>query len=63
VSAPKTNAHLKVNFELRAYEVDSDELAAETVARKVGMPPQPVFKTLVAKGDKHGVCLAVVSFT
>jgi Cys-tRNA(Pro)/Cys-tRNA(Cys) deacylase len=35
-------------------------LAAETVARKVGMPAEQVFKTLVARGDKHGVCLAVV---
>jgi Cys-tRNA(Pro)/Cys-tRNA(Cys) deacylase len=32
----------------------------ETVARKVGMPAEQVFKTLVAWGDKHGVCLAVV---
>src|SRR5690349_10333834 len=24
------------------------------------MPPEQVFKTLVARGDKHGVCLAVV---
>jgi Cys-tRNA(Pro)/Cys-tRNA(Cys) deacylase len=35
-------------------------LSAETVARKVGMPPERVFKTLVARGDKHGVCLAIV---
>ena len=24
------------------------------------MPPEQVFKTLVARGDNHGVCLAVV---
>jgi Cys-tRNA(Pro)/Cys-tRNA(Cys) deacylase len=65
VAIAKTNAvrlleRLGVNFELRAYEVDPDDLAAETVAGKVGMPPEQVFKTLVAKGDKHGVCLAVV---
>jgi Cys-tRNA(Pro)/Cys-tRNA(Cys) deacylase len=35
-------------------------LAAETVARKVGVPPEQVFKTLVARGDKHDICLAVV---
>ena len=45
---------------MRDYEVDPEDLAAETVARKVGMPPEQVFKTLVARGDKHGVCLAVV---
>jgi len=61
----KTNAvrlleRLGVSFELRAYEVDPDDLSAETVARKVGMPAEQVFKTLVARGDKHGVCLAVV---
>ena len=62
----KTNAvrlleRLGVPFELREYDVDPDDLAAETVARKVGLPPEQVFKTLVARGDKHGVCLAVVS--
>jgi Cys-tRNA(Pro)/Cys-tRNA(Cys) deacylase len=61
----KTNAvrlleRLGVTFELRAYEVDPDDLAAETVARKIGMPAEQVFKTLIARGDKHGVCLAVV---
>ena len=61
----KTNAvrlldRLGVRYELREYEVDPEDLAAETVARKVGLPPEQVFKTLVARGDKHGVCLAVV---
>ncbi len=61
----KTNAvrlleHLGVRYELRDYEVDPDDLAAEAVARKVGLPSEQVFKTLVARGDKHGVCLAVV---
>src|SRR3954464_8274515 len=61
----KTNAarlldSLGIAYEIREYEVDPDDLAAETVARKVGLPPVQVFKTLVARGDKHGVCLAVV---
>jgi Cys-tRNA(Pro)/Cys-tRNA(Cys) deacylase len=65
VSITKTNAvrlleRLGVPFELRAYEVDPEDLSAETVARKVGMPPEQVFKTLVARSDKNGVCLAVV---
>jgi Cys-tRNA(Pro)/Cys-tRNA(Cys) deacylase len=65
VRTAKTNAvrlldRLGVRYELREYEVDPDDLAAETVARKVGLPPEQVFKTLVARGDKHGVCLAVV---
>src|SRR4051794_6725006 len=65
MAASKTNAvrlleRVGVQFELRAYEVDPEDLSAETVARKVNMPAEQVFKTLVAKGDKHGVCLAVV---
>ena len=30
------------------------------MARKVGLPPEQVFKTLVARGDRNGICLAVV---
>jgi len=65
VAIAKTNAvrlldRLGVTYELRDYEVDPDDLVAESVARKVGLPPEQVFKTLVARGDKHGVCLAVV---
>jgi Cys-tRNA(Pro)/Cys-tRNA(Cys) deacylase len=65
VAITKTNAvrlleRLGVPFELREYEVDPEDLAAEAVARKIGMPAEQVFKTLVARGDKHGVCLAVV---
>ena len=61
----KTNAvrlldEMGVRYELRAYEVDPDDLTAETVAAKIGLPAEQVFKTLVARGDRHGVCFAVV---
>ena len=61
----KTNAvrlldSIGVTYELRAYEVDPEDLAAESVAAKVGLPPEQVFKTLVARGDRNGVCFAVV---
>jgi Cys-tRNA(Pro)/Cys-tRNA(Cys) deacylase len=61
----KTNAaryldSLGIQYELRDYEVDPDDLSAETVAAKVGLPPEQVFKTLVLRGDRHGICLAVV---
>jgi Cys-tRNA(Pro)/Cys-tRNA(Cys) deacylase len=61
----KTNAvrlldKLGIPYQLREYEVDPEALEAEEVARKVGMPPEQVFKTLVARGDRNGVCLAVV---
>ena len=51
---------LKIAYELRAYEVSEDELDAITVARKVNMPPEATFKTLVARGDKSGVVIACV---
>lgn len=61
----KTNAarildSLGIEYELREYEVDPDDLSAETVARKVGMPAEQVFKTLLARGDRHGLCFAIV---
>jgi Cys-tRNA(Pro)/Cys-tRNA(Cys) deacylase len=61
----KTNAarlldSLGIPYELRDYEVDPDDLRAESVARKVGLPAEQVFKTLVARGDRSGVVLAVV---
>ncbi len=61
----KTNAvrlldAAKISYELREYEVDPDDLSAETVAAKVNLPLEQVFKTLVMRGDRNGVCLAVV---
>jgi Cys-tRNA(Pro)/Cys-tRNA(Cys) deacylase len=61
----KTNAarlldSLGIRYELREYEVDPNDLAAESVAAKIGLPAEQVFKTLVLRGDRNGVCLAVV---
>jgi Cys-tRNA(Pro)/Cys-tRNA(Cys) deacylase len=61
----KTNAvrlldSLGIAYELRDYEVDENDLTAETVAAKVGLPAEQVFKTLVVRGDRNGVCFAVV---
>ena len=61
----KTNAvrlldQMGITYELREYEVDPDDLTAESVAAKVGLPAEQVFKTLVASGDRNGICLAVV---
>src|SRR5690348_1083942 len=49
-----------IEYQLREYEVDPDDLAAETVAAKIGMPPEQVFKTLLARGDRNGPCFAVI---
>ena len=61
----KTNAArqldtLGIPYEIREYQVNEDDLTAESVAKKIGLPPEQVFKTLVARGDRNGVCLAVV---
>ncbi len=61
----KTNAArlldtLGIAYTLREYEVDPEDLSAETVAAKVGLPAEQVFKTLVARGDRTGVLMAVV---
>ncbi|HVO97967.1 MAG TPA: Cys-tRNA(Pro) deacylase [Bryobacteraceae bacterium] len=61
----KTNAvrlldAAKIPYTLHEYEVDPEDLSAETVAQKVNLPLEQVFKTLVMRGDRNGVCLAVV---
>jgi Cys-tRNA(Pro)/Cys-tRNA(Cys) deacylase len=63
--AAKTNAvrlldQLRIPYELREYQVDPNDLAAETVAARIGLPPEQVFKTLVARGERNGVCMAVI---
>jgi Cys-tRNA(Pro)/Cys-tRNA(Cys) deacylase len=53
-----------IHYELREYEVDPNDLAAETVAAKIGLPPEQVFKTLVARADRsqdrNGISMAVI---
>src|ERR1017187_1147340 len=49
-----------IHYELHEYQVDEDDLSAPHVAEAVGMPPEQVFKTLVARGDRTGVLLACI---
>ena len=61
----KTNAtrildSLGIPYTLREYEVDTNDLTAETVAAKIDLPCEQVFKTLVARGDRGCVYLAVI---
>jgi Cys-tRNA(Pro)/Cys-tRNA(Cys) deacylase len=63
--ATKTNAArlldtLRIQYELRDYDPGDEHLPAEEVARRVGLPAEQVFKTLVVRGDRTGVMLAVV---
>jgi len=64
-TASKTNAvrlldTLGIAYELRHYEIDPEHLEAEAVAEKIGLPPERVFKTLVARGDGSGVLFAAI---
>ena len=61
----KTNAMraldtLGIHYEIREYEADPNDLPPERIAGDIGLPPEQVFKTLVARGDRHGVLFAVV---
>lgn len=62
----KTNAcrlldALAVRYETREYTVDPDDLSGETVARKIGLPPEQVFKTLLCRVDHEQIVFAVLS--
>ena len=61
----KTNAarlldKLGITYELRTYEADPEDLSAETVAGKIGLPLEQVFKTLILSGDRNGNLFAVI---
>jgi Cys-tRNA(Pro)/Cys-tRNA(Cys) deacylase len=52
--------NLGIAFELREYEVDPEDLSAVRVAKEVGMPPEQVFKTLLATGGPGVYFFAVI---
>jgi Cys-tRNA(Pro)/Cys-tRNA(Cys) deacylase len=61
----KTNAvrileEAGVAYRLMDYDVDESDLSAETVAKKIDMPFEQVFKTLAVRGDKTGVLLVLI---
>jgi Cys-tRNA(Pro)/Cys-tRNA(Cys) deacylase len=61
----KTNAarlldSLGISYELRAYEVDPEDLTAISVARKIGLPAEQVFKTLLAHTNTGEHLFAVI---
>ena len=39
----------------RFYEFDESDLSGTHAAEAIGMPPEQVFKTLVARGEKTGI--------
>jgi Cys-tRNA(Pro)/Cys-tRNA(Cys) deacylase len=61
----KTNAArildgLGIAYELRAYEVDPDDLTAISVARKINLPTEQVFKTLLTRTSDNTHLFAVI---
>ncbi len=61
----KTNAarildKLKIPYEIKTYEVDENDLSAIHVAETAGLDVSTVFKTLVTRGDKTGILMAVI---
>jgi Cys-tRNA(Pro)/Cys-tRNA(Cys) deacylase len=61
----KTNAarfleSLGIAFEMREYEVDPEDLSAITVAKKIGMPAEQVFKTLLTTDGKSEYVFAAI---
>lgn len=61
----KTNAcrildGLGINYEIKPYEVDESDLSAVHVAQVSGLDIEMIFKTLVARGDKTGIIMAVI---
>jgi Cys-tRNA(Pro)/Cys-tRNA(Cys) deacylase len=64
-TAAKTNAaryldSLSIAYELQSYEVDPNDLSAPTVAAKIGMPVEQVFKTLLTTDGKSEHFFAVL---
>ncbi len=64
--ALKTNAcrvldQLGIQYELREYDVDLEDLSAGRVAAKVGLPLEQVWKTLVLTCDDKQHVFAVVA--
>ena len=58
-AAKKTNAmrlldSAQIDYAVRTYEFDEDDLSGVHAADAVGMAREAVFKTLVARGDKTG---------
>jgi len=61
----KTNAArildgLKIPYEIKTYAVDENDLSAVHVAEVSGLDIATIFKTLVARGDKTGIIMAVI---
>ena len=56
---PRTNAMrmldaARIPYEVLTYEVDENDLSGVHIAEQLSYPPEMIFKTLVAHGDRTG---------
>jgi Cys-tRNA(Pro)/Cys-tRNA(Cys) deacylase len=61
----KTNAarildRAGIAYGIRTYDFDESDLSATTAAKKLGLPVESVFKTLVAQNDRREIVLACI---
>lgn len=61
----KTNAMRQleragISFRTIEYDVDEADLSVENTARKLGMAPETVFKTIIVRGDRTGPLFALI---
>lgn len=47
----------KIDYKTAEYEYDEEDLSGTHAAQVLGMPAEQVFKTLVTRGDKTGICV------
>ena len=62
IALTKTNAmrlmeQAGISIRVCQYEVDESDLSGLHAAEQLNMPPEQIFKTLVARGDKTGICV------
>ena len=61
----KTNAvrlveQAGLSYRCTQYDFDESDLSGLHAAESIGMPPEQVFKTLVARGEKRGIVVFCV---
>ena len=56
-NAMRLMAQAGIPIRVQEYAVDESDLSGLHAAEELGMPPEQIFKTLVARGDKTGICV------
>lgn len=68
MKSQKTNAvrlleSVNIPHSTLTYEVDENDLSGISVANKIGVEPEKVFKTLVTRGEKTGINVFCIPVT